>query len=206
MSTLFWKSLNIKQDIDETWAILDEKYATISAMLNTIKYTMGYIYRKNKSWYKSLYKLDSLFHEYGLSRFLTMFISNSYDPSVWMINGKCTVQYFKRNTIVHLFNTDVKEYDYILLFSEYLKDFLNDLKLLFKTDNEHTFNMIHCLKKCIKHIIKHHDNMMTNDVHIKSAVCIQKHVKGFLTREICGVYNPYTENGKIFIRRLFETL
>lgn len=206
MSTLFWKSLNIKQDIDETWAILDEKYATISSMFHTIKYTMVHKHRKNKYWYKSFHKLNSLFHEYGLSRFLTMLISNAYDPSVWMVNGQYTVKYFKKNTIIHLFNTRVKEYDYILLFSEYLKDFLDVLKTLFKTDTEHTFNTIHCLKKCIKHIIKHHDNMMFNDVYIKSAVCIQKHVRGFLTREIYGVYNPYTENGKVFIRRLFETL
>jgi hypothetical protein len=206
MYTLLWKSLNIQGDIHETFAILDEKYATISSMLHTIRYTMSIEYRKNKLWYKSFYKLNSLFHEYGLSRFLTMLISNAYDPSVWMVSGNYIVQYFKRNAIVHLFKTDIKEYDYISLFSEYLKDFLNDLKTLFKSDNEHTFNIIHCLKKCIKHIIKHHDTMMTNDVHIKSAVYIQKHMRGFLTRKIHGVHNPNTEKGKVFIRRLFETL
>jgi hypothetical protein len=39
-----------------------------------------------------------------------------------------------------------------------------------------------------------------------SAILIQKHVRGVISRNKTGVNNPYCENGKKFILRMFATL
>jgi hypothetical protein len=42
------------------------------------------------------------------------------------------------------------------------------------------------------------------DIYYEAALIIQRHVRGVLTRNVCGMYNPHCEFGRRFITRMFE--